>query len=89
MKLKGKIKPFKPPVFRNLCSLPIFLSCMITGFGIGGNVPAIILTDGGEFKLVGRAGDPGDIAITGGQSFIMTAQNATTITISGDAWAND
>ena len=62
---------------------------MITGFGIGGNVPAIILTDGGEFKLVGRAGDPGDIAITGGQSFIMTAQNATTITISGDAWAND
>ena len=57
--------------------------------GIGGNVPVIILTDGGEFKLVGRAGDPGDIAITGGQAFIMTAQNATTITISGDAWATD
>ena len=31
--------------------------------GISGNVPVIILTDGGEFKLVGRAGDPGDIAI--------------------------
>ena len=57
--------------------------------GIGGNVPVIILTDGGEFKLVGRAGDPGDIAITGGQAFIMIAQNATMITISGDAWAND
>ena len=32
--------------------------------GIGGNVPVIILTDGGEFKLVGRPGDPGDIEIT-------------------------
>ena len=32
---------------------------------IGGNVPVIILTDRGEFKLVGRAGDPGDIEITG------------------------
>ena len=57
--------------------------------GIGGNVPVIILTDGGEFKLVGRAGDPGDIEITGGQSFIMTAQRAATVTISGDGWAND
>ena len=56
---------------------------------IGGNVPVIILTDGGEFKLVGRAGDPGDIAITGGQAFIMTASRAATVTISGDAWAND
>ena len=42
--------------------------------GIGGNVPVIILTDGGEFKAVGRADDPGDIEITGGQSFILTAQ---------------
>ena len=57
--------------------------------GIGDNVPAIILTDGGEFKLVGRAGDPGDIEITGGQAFIMTASRAATVTISGDAWAND
>ena len=56
--------------------------------GIGGNVPVIILTDGGEFKAVGRPGDPGDIAITGGQAFIMTAQQTATVTISGDAWAN-
>ena len=55
---------------------------------IGGNVPAIILTDGGEFKLVGRPGDPGDITITGGQAFIMTASRAATVAISGDAWAN-
>ena len=47
--------------------------------GIGGNVPVIILADGGEFKAVGRADDPGDIEITGGQSFIMTAQRPATI----------
>ena len=56
--------------------------------GIGGNVPVIILTDGGEFKAVGRAGDPGDIEITGGQSFILTAQRAAIVEISGDAWTN-
>ena len=56
--------------------------------GIGGNVPVIILTDGGEFKAVGRAGDPGDIEITGGQSFILTAQRAVIVDISGDAWTN-
>ena len=56
--------------------------------GIGGNVPAIILTDNGEFKAVGRAGDPGDIAITGGQSFMMTAQRPATVIIFGDGWTN-
>ena len=56
--------------------------------GISGNVPVIILTDGGEFKLVGRAGDPGDIEITGGQAFIMTAQRAATVALSGDGWTN-
>ena len=34
--------------------------------GIGGNVSTVIVTDNGEFKTVSRAGDPGDIAITGG-----------------------
>ena len=56
--------------------------------GIGGNVPVIILTDGGEFKAVGRADDPGDIKITGGQSFILTAQRAAMVDISGDGWYN-
>ena len=56
--------------------------------GIGGNVPVIILTDGGEFKAVGRPGDPGDIPIVGGQSFIMTAQQGATIAISGEGWYN-
>ena len=56
--------------------------------GIGGNVPVIILTDDGEFELVGRARDPGDIEIIGGQSFILTAQRAAIVGISGDGWTN-
>ena len=56
--------------------------------GIRGNVPVIILSDGGDFKSVGRAGDLGDIAITGGQGFILTAQRATTVTLSGEGWTN-
>ena len=56
--------------------------------GVSGNVPVIILTDNGEFKLVGTAGDPGDIEITGGQSFLTTAGQAATVTISGEGWTN-
>ena len=56
--------------------------------GIGGNIPVIILSDGGRFQSVGRVGDPGDIEITGGQAFIMTAQRAAMVDISGDAWTN-
>ena len=56
--------------------------------GIGGNVSVIILSDGGGFQSVGRVGDPGDIEITGGQAFILTAKQPATITISGDAWTN-
>ena len=56
--------------------------------GIADNVSVIILTANGEFKAVGRVGDPGDVEITGGQSFILTAQQAGTATISGDGWDN-
>ena len=56
--------------------------------GIDGNVSAIIVTDNGEFKTVSRAGDPGDIAITGGQSFVLIAQQAATVGISGEGWHN-
>ena len=54
--------------------------------GIGGNVPAIIVVDNGEFKLIDGADDPGDILITGGQSFILSARDAATISISGSGW---
>ena len=56
--------------------------------GIGGNVAVITLTDNGEFKAVGRAGDPGDIEITGGQAFILIAAEGAMVPIVGDAWTN-
>ena len=56
--------------------------------GIMDNVPAIVVSDNGEFKAVVRAGDNGDIPITGGQSFILFAQQAATVAISGEAWTN-
>ena len=54
--------------------------------GIDGNTVVIIVTDNGEFKLVGRAGDAGDIEITGGQAFILIAQHPVTIPITGGGW---
>ena len=78
----------------NLVGLPLNdsrinrVSDLFTLQGIGGNVPVIILTDGGEFKAVGREGDPGDITIAGGQSFIMTAGQAATVSVSGVGWSN-
>ena len=78
----------------NLVGLPLDdsrinrVSDLFTLQGIGGNVPVIILTDSGEFKVVGRMGDPGDIEITGGQSFIMTAGRAATVSSSGVGWSN-
>ena len=78
----------------NLVGLPLRdpqiarVSDLLALDGIRGNVPVIILSDGGDFKSVGRAGDPGDIAITGGQSFILTAQQAGTVAISGEGWSN-
>ena len=56
--------------------------------GIGDNVPAIILTDDGEFKLVGQVDDLADIETTGGQSFILNTQQAATVEISGEGWYN-
>ncbi len=56
--------------------------------GIGDNVHAIVLTDDGKFKAVRQAGDEGDILVVGGQSFVMAAQKAATIDISGDGWYN-
>ena len=54
--------------------------------GIDGNIAVIVVTDNGEFKLVGRAGDPGDIPITGGQSFILIVQEAGMVSIVGTGW---
>ena len=56
--------------------------------GLLGNAHVVILTDGGEFKLVGRVDDPGDIAITGGQAFIVIVERSVTVTLSGEGWYN-
>lgn len=76
----------------NLFGLPLRdqrihrVSDLYTLDGINGNAHAIILTDGGEFKLVGRAGDPGDIEVRKGQGFIVIVERAAQVNISGDGW---
>ncbi len=78
----------------NLVGLPLRdrrisrVSDLFTLPGVGDNSPVVILTDNGEFKLVGRAGDPGDIPITGGGAFILIASDAGTIPITGTGWDN-
>ena len=54
--------------------------------GVGGVIAVIVVTDNGEFRAVGRADDPGDIEITGGQAFILFTQQAGTIPIVGNGW---
>ena len=54
--------------------------------GIEGNVSVIIVSGNGQFKTVARPGDAGDIPITGGQSFILIAQEAATVAITGTGW---
>ena len=78
----------------NLVGLPLrnsrltHVSDLFTLEGIGGNIPAIIFTDNGEFKAVIPAGGPGDIPIIGGQAFMLDAEQAATVTVSGDGWYN-
>ena len=60
------------------------VSDLFTLDGIKDNVTSIIVSDKGKFKIVGRAGDDGDILITGGQAFSLPAQQAATVTISGE-----
>ena len=78
----------------NLVGLPLRdsrvtrVSDLLTLEGIAGNVHVIILTDNREFKAVARAGDDGDIPITGGNAFFLIAMEATTVAISGEEWAS-
>ena len=66
----------------------VHVSDLLTLDGIKDNVSAITVSDSGAFKVVTAAGSPGDIPITGGQSFIMGARRAATVTISGQGWSN-
>ena len=84
--------PLNPGI--NLVGLPLMdsritrVSDLFALEGIVNNVAAIVVTDNGEFRLVGRAGDVGDIPVTGGQGFILIVQGAAMVSIIGDVWDN-
>jgi hypothetical protein len=56
--------------------------------GFEGFINSIIVSDNGQFKVVARPGDDGDIPIVGGQSFLITASAEATAMITGQAWDN-
>jgi hypothetical protein len=56
--------------------------------GIQGKVSSIIVSNGGAFKVIARPEDDGDMDVTGGQSFILSAGEAGTVEITGEAWDN-
>ncbi len=78
----------------NLVGVPLrdsritHVSDLFTLEGTVDNILVIMVQDNnGAFKQI-RLTSSTDIAITGGQSFIMTALQATTVDISGEAWTN-
>ena len=78
----------------NLVGLPLRdsrvarVSDLFTLEGISSNVPKVLLTNNGAVQAVEQAEDPGDITIVGGQAFILNAQEAATVSISGGGWYN-
>ena len=56
--------------------------------GIADNVLVIQLIADGEPKQVGPMDETGDIPITGGQSFILIAEESAPVAISGAGWSN-
>jgi len=76
----------------NLMGLPLKdsrvqrVSDLLSLEGIQGNAIAIIVFDGSRFKVVARPGDEGDIPVTGGQAFVITANQTGVAEIRGEAW---
>lgn len=64
------------------------VSDLLSLSGIKDNITAIIVSDNGEFRVVAQPGENGDISITGGQSFIITARAAGVTEVTGEAWDN-
>ena len=54
--------------------------------GLRDNITAIVVTDNGEFRAIGRASDAVDIPVTGGQAFILIVHQRVTVPITGTAW---
>ena len=78
----------------NLVGLPlrdprlVRVSDLFAVEGVADNVDIIVVTADGTFRSVSRAGDAGDIEITGGQGFLLFAGDTATVPISGDAWGD-
>ncbi|MBI1926527.1 hypothetical protein HYR99_20070, partial [Candidatus Poribacteria bacterium] len=80
----------------NLVGVPLrdgrltYVSDLLSLAGLTNNATGIIVLDlsDGRFKLVAQPGDPGDIPITGGQSFIIITRAAGVAEITGAAWDN-
>ena len=64
------------------------VSDLLTLEGIRDNVPVVTVSVDGKFKEVARAGDDGNIPVTGDLSFLMDAQLAATVVISGESWGD-
>ena len=50
---------------------------------------AILVEDEGTLQVVGRAGDPGDIPITGGQAFGIISKQVYFTTFYGESWGTE
>ena len=64
------------------------VSDLLTLEGGTNNPHIIVVTEDGVFKAIGRAGDSGDIPITGGGAFLLFTQHPTIIPITGTGWNN-
>ena len=53
--------------------------------GFADNVTAMIIPSEGSFKVLARAGDPGDFELTGAESIVVTKAKAT-VTLTGSGW---
>ena len=58
-------------------------------FGLYPEICVILVEDEGTLKSVGRAGDPGDIPITGGQAFGIISKRAYFTTFHGEPWGEE
>ena len=54
--------------------------------GFADNVTVMIIPSESSFKVLARAGDPGDFELTGAESIVVTAKAKATVTLTGSGW---
>ena len=78
----------------NLIGMPLkneelqHVSDLLSYSGLEGAITAILVADEGEFKLVARPNDDGDVPLIGGQAFIITTRADVEAEITGAPWEN-